>query len=89
MSDPDTGAPAPFTAPVLLVPPPRTSLEALFAAVKDMLPAAGLAVAVPLLVMHAMPAGNEKVMLTVVGALAGFLTGRASAAKSSNVGGAP
>lgn len=57
---------------------PRTPLEVILSSVKDLLPAAALAAAVPMLVLGAMPAGNEKVMLTVIGALAGFLTGRAT-----------
>lgn len=80
MSDPVTGAPAPQPERkvVLQTPPGQTSIASFVDAIKEALPAAGLVLVGALLVTHAMPAGNEKTMLVVVGALAGFLTGRAS-----------
>lgn len=61
-------------------PPPaqKTGLDAILTGIKELLPAVALSLALPLMVFVTMPASNEKVVLSLVSGLFGFLTGRAT-----------
>lgn len=77
---PEEGAPAP-AAKAMAEPRPKTQLDTILSAVKELLPAVALSVSLPLMICVTMPASNEKVVLSLVSGLFGVLVGRATAPK--------
>lgn len=57
---------------------PRTAIDNILEALKSFLPAVSVSIALPLVLIVPMPADNEKIALTLIGGLFGFLTGRAT-----------
>lgn len=79
----ETPDPAPPPAAPATPPASRTPLDAILAAAKDALPSLAVSAGLIIALTWGMPAGNEKVALSLISGLFGFLTGRATASKGS------